>query len=130
MLTEQGESKKKINKFNVGDKINFKRTKNANYANQTGVVVEVESGFKEIINESGVFDPDGLLTLERTIESIRLPFEFDGWMLKVFHPETNLGEYVQKAYTRTAIFYGFYYSIRIAGFGYLLLWEEDQLELA
>jgi hypothetical protein len=63
------------------------------------------------VDDDGEFDRDGLATLERTIQSIKLPYEFDGETLKIRIPASTLklkhGEMRENARTRTSKFFGY-----------------------
>lgn len=99
-------------KFKVGDTVNCSRTL---YDETEGVVTEVERVFQDI-NPDGSFDMDGLATLEHTISSIQIPYEFDGETLKVHYPASVIkltdGELRQNAKTRTAKFKSYAYTVR------------------
>lgn len=73
-------------KFKVGDMV--KTPKNL-YNETAGEVIEVEKVFQEV-DKNGNFDPDGLSTLEKSIPSTQLPYDFDGETLKVYFPAERM----------------------------------------
>lgn len=110
--------------FGIGESVLITKGK---VAGEKGEVVEIEKSFLEV-DEEGNFNRDGLLTMESTITSIKLPYTFDGETLKVEHPERDYGNWVQKKYTHTAKFYQNAYTIRLQGKGYLVMVTEDHLK--
>lgn len=70
--------------YSIGQEV--KMSKPNLWKEAVGVIVESEKMFKEI-DENGRFVVGGLVTSERSISSIVLPYEFDGETLKVTYPE-------------------------------------------
>lgn len=87
-------------KYSVGQTLQLLRP--TLYDETKGEVTEVEKMFKRIDKYSGHFDPDGLVTRESDIETIKLPYEFDGETLKV-----NYDGRIE-----TSKLYGFAYTIK------------------
>lgn len=76
-----------------------------------GEIINIEKTYKEVESD-GSFMEGGLVTLESTISSIALPYQFDGEALKVEFPESKYGDYVQMAYMKESRFYGYSYTIK------------------
>lgn len=110
--------------YEIGDKVLINST---NYRGITGEVVDVKRAYLEMENNGLDFAPDGLLTMEDTIKSIALDYEFDGYTLKVKHPEHDYGSWIQKAYTRVAILHGYVYTVKIATKDLPQKWFTDSL---
>ena len=81
----------------------------------TGTVVETGRAFKEVFDGTREINPDGLVQDERDIKSICLPYEFDGETLTVYYPEKEYTNFVQKAFTKTSIFYTHRITVKSAG---------------
>lgn len=102
-------------KFQVGDEV---KTPMNLYHETFGEVTAVEKIFQEVHSGGaldGTFDMDGLATLEHTIESIKLPYKFDGETLEIRIPASTIklkhGEMRENARTRTSKFYGYAYTV-------------------
>ena len=96
-------------KYKVGDAVQMKRK--TLYGETTGEITRVEKVFQEV-DAHGNFDPDGLATLESTIESIAVPYTFDGETLTVESPQMDCGNIIIKARTRVSKFKGYAYSVK------------------
>lgn len=94
--------------YEVGNEVSFYDKYRGEHK---GTIVSIEKTYKEIESD-GSFMEDGLVTLESTIPSISLPYQFDGNVLKVEFPESKFGDYVQRAYTKESHFYGYAYTIK------------------
>jgi hypothetical protein len=98
-------------KFKVGDEVNTPKNL---YDETSGEVTQVEKIFQEV-GDDGKFDMDGLATLEDTIQSIKLPYKFDGETLNIRIPASTIklrhGEMRENARTRTSKFYGYAYTV-------------------
>lgn len=98
-------------KFKVGDKVIMR--KKTLYGETEGIVSEGPIRcYKALCPYTGRIDPNGLVTEERTIKSISLPYEFDGEVLKVHFPESDMGSIIMKAYTLISVFYGYSYTVK------------------
>lgn len=96
-------------KFKVGDSVKM-RTKTL-YGEKEGVITRIEKVFSEVY-EDGTFNSDGLMTLESTIDSISIPYTFDGETLVVEYPETDYGSFIMKARKRVSKFSGYSYCVK------------------
>lgn len=102
-------------RFSVGDVVSTPK----NLYNETrGEVTAVERVFQEVHSGGvldGTFNMEGLATLEKTISSIQIPYEFDEVTLKVHHPASEIklrdGVHKEKAKTRVSKFYGWAYTV-------------------
>jgi len=110
-------------KFKVGDPV--KHPKDL-YKQTESVITEVHRKY-QVVNADGSFDPDGLCTLEDTIDSCCLPFSFDGEVLKVWYPREDWGAWIQKAYISESHFAGYSYSTTNDKMN--TLWPERSLKL-
>ncbi len=93
-------------RYKIGDVVSF-ITK---YGDKiTGkIVADPERVYAEI-DERGKFKRGGLHTLERTIKSICIPFEFDGNRLTVHYPaSTGFGN----AFTTVSLFHSWSYTVQ------------------
>ena len=95
-------------KYEVGQKVKLK--KKTLYGETEGEIVRVEKIFQEI-DESGNFNPDGLSTLESTIDSISIPYTFDGETLTVEFPAIECTNIIIKAKKRVSKFSGYAYTV-------------------
>lgn len=82
------------------------------YGETEGVIVAIGNLFKVVHPGTNTFDSDGLVTDESTINSISLPYEFDGETFTVHYPEADYGTWIRKAFTDTSKFYGYSYDVR------------------
>ncbi|MEX3625461.1 hypothetical protein [Viridibacillus arvi] len=96
--------------YEVGEQVKFLE---GLYRGVTGKVVEVNRAYKEIDVDGYHFVQDGLLSIEKDIPSISLEKEFDGYTLKVHHPEAKFSNVIRKPYTRISTFWGYYYIIDV-----------------
>jgi hypothetical protein len=96
-------------KYKVGDKVRM-TSKNL-YGENEGEITEVEKIFHEL-DRNGEFKVGGLTTLESTINSIRLPYTFDGETLTIEMPQSDLGEIIIKARTHISKFKGYAYTVK------------------
>lgn len=94
----------------IGTKVKVKKY-DPHYASKEAVIVGVERGYKQFDEEYGLFVDGGLVTLEKNIKNICIPYDFDNDTLKVHHED----------YTRVSKFYDHYYTIRVL--------DKDQLVL-
>lgn len=95
----------------VGQTVEFVQ---GNYKGVIGEIVQVQRAYKQLGPDGYAFDPEGLVTLEDTIKSISLPYEFDGYTLKVHFPESKFPTFTQHAYTAVSTFYAYNYTVRVA----------------
>lgn len=93
-------------KFKVGDKVKMRSPDL--YGFTEGKIVSVEKAFQELYPNSDEFDMDGLRTLEQTINSIVIPYEFDGEYLTVHYPSDKSNP---KGKILKSKFYGYSYTI-------------------
>jgi hypothetical protein len=88
-------------KFEIGDKVSMKVK--TLYGETHGEVVEAEKEFLEL-DRFGNFREDGLIFSEREIDSIALPYTFDGETLTIEQP--------QREYSIVYKFSGYGYTIK------------------
>lgn len=100
-------------KYKVGDRVGIPVDL---YGGREGVITEVQRGY-QVIYDNGEFDMDGLLNLEDGLESMSVPYSFDGMTLKVKMPRADYGKWIQKAYTEVSKFYGYFYSDKVFAMG-------------
>lgn len=110
--------------FEKGDKVIIT---SGQYQGIIGEAVDVTRSYLEVESNGFDFAADGLLTLEDTIESIKLDYEFDGYTLKVKHPQQDYGSFIQKAYTRVAKLHGYVYTVRLATKDLPQKWSTDSI---
>lgn len=118
MTTEKQQStslniKGQTPKFKKGQTVDTISSRISTYKGCKGIVTEIERAFKEI-DEDGNWVLDGLVTMESSIPSISLPYQYDGQTLVVEHPESNFGGFQMEAYTRKAKPYEFVYTVKIS----------------
>lgn len=105
--------KQKKAKFEIGQKVNMS-TKTL-YGEVEGVIVERTKIYKvvtRISNGRSFPETNGLVHEERRIDSICLPYRFDGNTLEIDYPEKDYGSFIQKAFTTISEFYGYSYTIK------------------
>lgn len=82
------------------------------YKDKTVKVIHIGKMFKET-DERQNFVYDGLVTFESDINSIQLPYTFDGHILVVDFPEEIFDNFKREAYRKTSVFYDYYYDVRV-----------------
>lgn len=100
--------KNKTPKFSVGDLVKTPKTL---YDETVGIITNIDRLFKKVY-PNGEFDPDGLVTEEKTIKGIQIPYEFDGETLIVHYPQWETETVIMKAYSETRKFYGYSYTVK------------------
>lgn len=96
-------------KFKIGDKVSMRRK--TLYGETEGEIVEFGKDFQEI-DRYGNFKQGGLVISEREINSIKLPFKFDGETLTIDYPQGDYGSFIWKAVTIEYKFSGYSYSVK------------------
>lgn len=104
-------------KFNIGDVVVMKKP--TLYGETFGTISEGPA--KCFKSESG------LVTEERTIKSIQLPYEFDGEILVVHYPEHDYGTWIEKAHSSTSVFCFYSYTVKTPKI--LTVYRESSLRL-
>lgn len=95
-------------KYKVGQRVTAKTPKGT----FTGKITETDRIFKNIDRFTGGFERNGLCTFESDIDSIQIPYTFDGETLVVSYPEQKFNGGSLDAHTRTAKFYGYSYTVQ------------------
>lgn len=72
-------------KYNEGETVTMKSPNL--YGEKVGVISRVERIYKEVDRFTGKVDPHGLATMEGTISSMSVPYEFDGETLVIKYPD-------------------------------------------
>lgn len=83
-------------KYNEGETVTMKSPNL--YGEKVGVITRVERIYQEVDRFTGKIDPHGLATMEGTISSISIPYEFDGETLVVKYPDGRECKSVFKGY--------------------------------
>ena len=96
-------------KFKIGDKVSMRRK--TLYGETEGEIIEFGKDFQEI-DRYGNFKQGGLIMSEREINSIKLPFKFDGETLMIDYPQGDYGSFILKAVTIEYKFSGYSYSVK------------------
>lgn len=96
----------KTPKFKKGDRVQHQLNL---YNETTSEIVEVEKVFKRLDKHTGKFDPQGLVTRESDINSIKIPYTFDGETLTVTYPKGTLNR--DRDIVEVAKFYGYAYVV-------------------
>ena len=89
-------------KFKIGDKVTLKTP--SLYNERSGVITAVEKVYKDV---NGT-----LCHRESDINSISIPYRFDGITLEIDYPETVFSNFTQHAYTKISKFYGYSYTVK------------------
>ncbi|QST02441.1 hypothetical protein IMZ31_23620 (plasmid) [Pontibacillus sp. ALD_SL1] len=100
---------------------------NGMHRGEIGTIKGEERLFKETEGEG--FAEDGLVTLESSIESISVPYEFDGEVLRIHMEEQDYGDWIKKAHTKTSRYWKMGYIVKIDENSHLTLISEDQLKI-
>jgi len=106
MIKTAEELKQKPCKFQIGDSVTLKRPDL--YGCTKGKVVEVERLYKRIEQfcDGWDFESGGLVSIERDISHICIPYDFDGETLTVHYPESQFGDWTQRAHSEKSKFFG------------------------
>ena len=96
-------------KFKIGDNVSMRRK--TMYGETEGEITAVDREFLETYS-NGSFNSRGLMQSERHIETIKLPYTFDGETLTIEHPQRDFGTFILKAVTMVYKFKSYSYVVK------------------